>query len=292
MDGADGFLKSSTLSRVALWIYGPLMIVDEVEPFTPPAGREPKDWQVDEFKKWLTICSLPINGTKEELKGQVLEYLSLPLEQQPKVIPPTYGTADGVMCMLRPMVVLLTTLMQPGVEGESHLDILELRTRLFLNAVEDFEKPLCKKRDELLQNKHDEKERKEVQKAKESKKKKLKTKKKQVTAKKEKPLWIEKYNFLSLLNLPKIVEHFGLVRTYFEGKYLGERFVQDVKNMRPRCPPKHVILNLLQKLHESKSIQAMAKAQSRNLQTLKSKQRVETEKIPKERKFWGMPKST
>jgi hypothetical protein len=34
--------------------------------------------------------------------------------------------------------------MQPGVEGESHRGILELRTRLFLNAVEDFEKPLQK----------------------------------------------------------------------------------------------------------------------------------------------------
>jgi hypothetical protein len=39
--------------------------------------------------------------------------------------------------------------------------------------------------------------------------------------------------------------------------------------MRPRGPPKQVLLNLLQKLHESKSIEAMAKAQSRNLQTLK-----------------------
>jgi hypothetical protein len=149
-------------------------------------------------------------------------------------------------------VVLITTLMQPGVEGESHRDILELRTLLFLNAVEDFEKPLQKKRDELLQNKHNEKKRKEAQKAKESKKKKLKSKKKTGMAKKAKPLWIEKYNFLSLLNLPEIVEHFGSVRTYFEGKYLGEQFVQDVKNMRPRCPPKQVLLNLLQKTTQVK----------------------------------------
>jgi hypothetical protein len=219
----------------------------------------------------------------------VLAYLSLPLDQQPKVIPPTYGTADGIMCMLRSMVVLLTTLMQPGVEGESHQGILELRTRLFLNAVKDFQKPLQKKRDELLQNKHDEKERKEAQKAKESKTKKLKTKKKKGTAKKAKPLWIEKYIFLSLLNLPEIVEHFGLVRTYFEGKYLGERFVQDVTNMRPRCPPKQVLLNLLQKLHKSKSIKAMAKAQSRNLQTLKSTESGK-QKDPKREEILGNAK--
>jgi hypothetical protein len=164
--------------------------------------------------------------------------------------------------------------------------------RLFLNAVEDFEKPLQRKRDELLQNKHDEKERKQAQKTKESKKKKLKTKKKTSTAKKAKPLWIEKYNFLSLSNLSELVEHFGLVRIYFEGKYLGEQFVQDVKNMRRRCPPKQVLLNLLQKLHESKTIKVMAKAQSRKIYKHSSQWRVETGKIPNERRFWGMPKST
>jgi hypothetical protein len=42
--------KIHSLSRVVLWIYEPLMIVDEVEPLTPPVGREPKDWQVDDYK--------------------------------------------------------------------------------------------------------------------------------------------------------------------------------------------------------------------------------------------------
>jgi hypothetical protein len=37
-DGWGGWVseKFHSLSRVALWIYGPLMTVDEVEPFTPP----------------------------------------------------------------------------------------------------------------------------------------------------------------------------------------------------------------------------------------------------------------
>jgi hypothetical protein len=72
-----------------------------------------------------------------------------------------------------------------------------------------------------------------------------------------------------MLNLPEIIQHFGSPRHYFEGKYLGERFVQDVKNMRPRCPPKQVLLNLLLKLHETKSIEAMTGLQSKKVQAIK-----------------------
>jgi hypothetical protein len=67
--------------------------------------------------------------------------------------PPSYEKANGVILMLRSMVVLLTTIMQPTVEGKSHQDILELRTRLFMNAVEEFERPLRRKKD--LQMKKD-----------------------------------------------------------------------------------------------------------------------------------------
>jgi hypothetical protein len=59
--------------------------------------------------------------------------------------------------------------------------------------------------------------------------------------------------------------------------------------MRPRGPPKQVLLNLLQKLHESKSIEAMAKAQSRNLQTLKSTESG-NRKDPKRKEILGNAK--
>jgi hypothetical protein len=57
--------KYHSLSRVALWIYGPLMIVDDV----PPMGIEPQLWRLDHCKKWLTVRSLPNNGSKDELKA-------------------------------------------------------------------------------------------------------------------------------------------------------------------------------------------------------------------------------
>jgi hypothetical protein len=92
-----------------------------------------------------------------------MAYLALPQEQQPKFPPPSYGKANGVILMLRSMVVILTTIMQPTVEGKFHRDILELRTRLFMNAVKEFERPLRRKKD--LQMKKAQEEKKERKKA-------------------------------------------------------------------------------------------------------------------------------
>jgi hypothetical protein len=174
--------------------------------------------------------------------------------------------------MIRSMVILLTTLMQPSVNGEEHKDILELRTRIFLNAVDDFERPLRKKKDDRIKIEFDKKEaerkKKEEEYIKRGRTGKKPPRKTELTL--SAPVWLDKYNFLSLLNLPEVIREFGSPRNYFEGKYLGERFVQEVKNMRERCPPKHVLPNLLRKLHEGKSIESMARMQSNKLQTMRS----------------------
>jgi hypothetical protein len=202
----------------------------------------------------------------------VLGYLSLPDKEQPKLLAPLYGTADGVIHMIRSMVILLTTLMQPSVNGEDHKDILELRTRIFLNAVDDFERPLRKKKDDQIKvefkRKEAERKKKEEEYIKRGRTGKKPPRKTELTL--SAPVWLDKYNFLSLLNLPEVIREFGSPRNYFEGKYLGEQFVQEVKNMRERCPPKHVLPNLLRKLHEGKSIESMATMhQSKKLQTMR-----------------------
>jgi hypothetical protein len=40
---------------------------------------------------------------------------------------------------------------------------------------------------------------------------------------------------LMSLNLSDTVREFGSLRNYFEGKYLGERFVQEVKDAHQHC---------------------------------------------------------
>jgi DNA primase catalytic subunit len=96
--------------------------------------------------------------------------------------------------------------MQPNVWGDPHCDILELCTRLFLNSLEDFERPLRCKKDARLQAEYEAK----LKKKKKTQSKKHKTKKQQIDnnkVKKSNPIWIDKNNFLSLLNLPDVTRH-------------------------------------------------------------------------------------
>jgi len=134
--------KYQSLARVALWVYGPLMVMDDVPQFVAPRGRNFNDWLVGDYRKWLRVRGLPEEGAKDELRKRIKGYMDLPEGEQPRVLPPEYGSADGVMVMLRRMVLMLTTLLQPAVEGEVHANILALRIRLFLNSVEEFDKPL------------------------------------------------------------------------------------------------------------------------------------------------------
>jgi hypothetical protein len=210
--------KYQSLSRVALWIYGPLIEIDDVPPFVPPTDRTIDQWLVDHYRKWLQVRGLPWKGTKNQLREKVVTLMNLPENEQPKLLPPKYGSADGVMQVLRTMVIMFTTFLQQGIQGESHARILALRVRMFLSAVEEMESHI---RPKML--------RKEYKRYKTVDGKKVAyTEVKHV---KPMPLWLSKFNFLSLLNLPDLIKKYGSPRNYFEGKYLGERYVQEVKDV-------------------------------------------------------------
>jgi hypothetical protein len=56
--------KYQSLSCVALWVYGPLTIVDDVVQYTDPEGDVNK-WLVNDYRKWLKVRGLPSNGKKQ-----------------------------------------------------------------------------------------------------------------------------------------------------------------------------------------------------------------------------------
>jgi hypothetical protein len=74
-----------------------------------------------------------------------MNFLKLPVDQQPQFLPMECGSADRMMWMLRCMVVMFATLMQPAIEGEKHAKMIALRVCLFLNAVVEFEANMEKK---------------------------------------------------------------------------------------------------------------------------------------------------
>jgi hypothetical protein len=156
------------------------------------------------------------------------------------------GSADGMMRMLRCMVVMFTTLMQLAIEGEKHAEMIALHVRLFLNAVVEFKANMKRNETKPL-----------------------------LVKRKDPPMWLLQSNFLCLLNLSDTVREFGSLLNNFEGKYLGERFVQEVKDARQHCSHQNVTTNLLKKLHQGK---AMASTQSEKVNVYKPTGQFNTKK--------------
>jgi hypothetical protein len=99
-----------------------------------------------------------------------------------------------------------------------------------------------------------------------------------VVKRKDLPMWLLQSNFLCLLNLSDTVREFGSLCNYFEGKYLGELFVQEVKDARQHCLHQNVTTNLLKKLHQGKALEAMASNQSAKVNVYKPTGRFNTKK--------------
>jgi hypothetical protein len=74
------------------------------------------------------------------------------------------------------------------------------------------------------------------------------------------------------------VREFGSLRNYFEGKYLGERFVLKVKDVRQHSLHQNVTTNWLKKLHQGKALEAMASTQSEKVNVYKTAGRLNTKK--------------
>jgi hypothetical protein len=211
-----------SLVRVALWIYGPLMAIDDGPCYEDPK-TDPTKWTVILLQNWLKARGLDASGIKSELQPRVMDYLHR--DHVPPIKPNMYGSAEDMLEMLKSMVVLVTTLLHNQVELRTK-DIIELRVRIFLSRFERFDKPM---RNET-----------------------------------RKPTYVSSYNYLSLLNLGETVAEFGPMRRYFEGKWLGERYVQTVKDERSRCGPNNVYYTLMRNLLRNKSMESLKSTQTLN----------------------------
>ena len=47
---------------------------------------------------------------------------------------------------------------------------------------------------------------------------------------KKDPKWLSCYNFMSLLNIPETLENFGPLKNFWEGSYIGEKFITQTKS--------------------------------------------------------------
>jgi hypothetical protein len=77
------------------------------------------------------------------------------------------------------------------------------------------------------------------------------------------PNWLTTY-MMCLLNLPATIKEFGPVRQWYEGKWLGERYVLTVKSERLKCPLSNLHYILLQNLLRNKAIDLINPKEKRN----------------------------
>jgi hypothetical protein len=160
------------------------------------------------------VRGLPTTGSKPNLQPRVMNYMLGNPRLIPPILPVLCGSKEEMWLMLKSMLVLVTAFFQDKVDKTTK-DLIDLRVRIFLTSFEIFEKPMRKK---------------------------------------DSCTWLTSYNFLCLLNLSEAVEEFGPCQRWFEGKWLGERFVSEVKEGRTCCPPKNVPYYLMRNLHCSKAI--------------------------------------
>jgi SAP domain len=201
------------------------MGIDDAPPYQDPETQK-EEWKLVELQAWLKARGLDSKGKKEELKKRVFDLLLGPPINVPPVLPPMYGTAADMIEVVKSMVVLVTMIFQDRVE-ESTRDILELRIRIFLTRFEEFDKPM--------------------------------------RAKDVKPTWLSSYNYLCLLNLPATIHEFGPPRRWYEGKWLGERYVSTVKDERSRCPPHNLHKILMRNLHRTKALDDITRHMKKGL---------------------------
>ena len=50
-----------------------------------------------------------------------------------------------------------------------------------------------------------------------------------ISSKNGKPIWVSRYNFMCLLNVPKIMKYYGPMQNLWEGWYIGEGYIILVK---------------------------------------------------------------
>jgi hypothetical protein len=146
-------------------------------------------WQAATCRAWLRARDMPTVGTVAELRTTIADEIDR--EGGPrKVIPPTSGPVKNVFRVVGALHSMMSRLMEESTTEEKVRSV-RAHIKLFLTVFEMFDKD--------IRNED------------------------------EKPKWIGCSNFISLLNLPGVMERFGPLRNLWEGGGQGEKILQVIK---------------------------------------------------------------
>lgn len=178
-------------SRLMKWFFQNVGDLHGTEEDEDPGDLSPSSWRKGHFVHWLRVRGLKTDGVVNELKARRKEAMAKPTP------PPVLETVAGeyvpeqVQNMLVALDNMLSSIMISEVVPGVTVPNMELKIKSFLTEFD------------LLDQ--------------------------QVKTKGTKPKVITSFNFLCLLNLPRLTERFGPLRNFWEGGHKGEMGIQEVK---------------------------------------------------------------
>jgi hypothetical protein len=178
--------------RLINWFYSGLdVVIKEDVIILAPEGKPQRKWTKKENMSWLKIRGLPTKGLAPELSERVSEYINHP-GGPPDILPPRGSYVPYIFDVLSSLKAMVSRIMTKKVTKESITDV-DMHIKIFLQCFHRFDIAIQQKDVET------------------------------------KPKWLTSYNFISLTNIPHILELFGPVRNLWEGGGLGEKIIQLMK---------------------------------------------------------------
>ena len=171
----------------------------------------PQDkWLKTQNVAWLKIRGLNTEGYAPEVRERVRQYM----EQEggpPAIVPPKGGPLPLVLDVVKALNVMVASIMVTEVTPDS-IRVANCNIKIFLTLFERLDAGMRDKGED--------------------------------------PIGVTSYNFVCLLNLPKLMEQFGPLRNLWEGSFQGEgilRYVKPEVGMGVRVNwSLNVMINLLQ----------------------------------------------
>ena len=196
-DGKLGGWVSENLlafSRILNWFFQQItdLIRDQRLDSVPPTELPDNNWRKIHYARWLKDRGQNTKGTVAELKIRVQHLINLP-EGPPKIVGTVAGyySTDQVGRVLIALDGMLKSIMVDNVVPGVTSKNASLWIKRYLTEIN------------LLAQ--------------------------QITFKDKKPLVVSCSNFLTLLNIPSMMENFGPMRLVWEGGIHGEAFVRCIK---------------------------------------------------------------
>ena len=179
------------MARLSPWFYSMLDKFDIVQPYDGDPTSDPSKWTKKQNSAWLRARGLHFSSKDNaaSLKLKVKDYMEL--ETIPPILEPPTVDGKEVQQFLYSATEMIALIMTRRVT-RIYLEKLRWSIRVFLSHFHKIDSTI---RD------HNNKS----------------------------PSWVTSYNYLCLLNLPKMAEEFGPLRNLWEGGYIGEGFLRLVK---------------------------------------------------------------